>query len=195
MKLFFLQVYKPMNTFIALIALEIWTDADKIMVTTPAGDTLVEFTKWRNENLIKRQKHDNAYLITLVWKWPIKLLFFVFLIFIYKTTWFVIVSVISTLMGRQWAWHMLAPCAQTTLPESSRYQKKEIFFIKITGFLRWWPVSNIPVLCHVSQDHNAQTTAVGATLAHEMGHNLGMSHDSTSCTCASDSCIMAAILR
>lgn len=63
---FFLQVYKPMNTFIALIALEIWTDADKIMVTTPAGDTLVEFTKWRNENLIKRQKHDNAYLITLV---------------------------------------------------------------------------------------------------------------------------------
>lgn len=62
----FWQVYKPMNTFIALVGLEIWTDADKIAVTTPAGDTLVEFAKWRNDNLIKRQKHDNAHLITLV---------------------------------------------------------------------------------------------------------------------------------
>lgn len=37
--------------------------------------------------------------------------------------------------------------------------------------------------------------AIGATLAHEMGHNLGMSHDANDCVCSGDSCIMSASLR
>lgn len=46
------------------------------------------------------------------------------------------------------------------------------------------------------QDHNNNAIAVGATLAHEMGHNLGMNHDDSSrCICSGDSCIMAAALR
>lgn len=54
---------------------------------------------------------------------------------------------------------------------------------------------NVHVLCHVSQNHNTRAIAVGATLAHEMGHNLGMSHDESLCACAGESCIMAAYLR
>uniref|UniRef100_A0A669B6Z8 ADAM metallopeptidase domain 28 n=1 Tax=Oreochromis niloticus TaxID=8128 RepID=A0A669B6Z8_ORENI len=47
----------------------------------------------------------------------------------------------------------------------------------------------------VVQDHSDRAIAVGATLAHEMGHNLGMNHDDSSgCLCSDDSCIMAAAL-
>ncbi|XP_017682762.1 PREDICTED: disintegrin and metalloproteinase domain-containing protein 28 [Lepidothrix coronata] len=42
----------------------------------------------------------------------------------------------------------------------------------------------------VIQDHSRNAVAVGATLAHELGHNLGMSHDSRACSCADSVCIM-----
>ncbi|XP_063302337.1 zinc metalloproteinase-disintegrin-like ACLD [Pelobates fuscus] len=42
----------------------------------------------------------------------------------------------------------------------------------------------------VNQDHSPESIAVGATLAHEMGHNLGMEHDETHCSCSDEACIM-----
>ncbi|KAJ0067765.1 hypothetical protein NL108_010079, partial [Boleophthalmus pectinirostris] len=42
----------------------------------------------------------------------------------------------------------------------------------------------------VVQDYTDLSSAIGATLAHELGHNLGMSHDSTSCECSGANCIM-----
>ncbi|NWZ98578.1 ADA28 protein, partial [Nesospiza acunhae] len=42
----------------------------------------------------------------------------------------------------------------------------------------------------IIQDHNRNEVAVAATMAHEMGHNLGMSHDTKACLCNDDICIM-----
>ncbi|XP_044293343.1 zinc metalloproteinase-disintegrin-like ohanin isoform X2 [Varanus komodoensis] len=46
----------------------------------------------------------------------------------------------------------------------------------------------------IVQDHSTNPIAIGATMAHEMGHNFGMNHDTNFCTCNSGSCIMAAQL-
>lgn len=44
------------------------------------------------------------------------------------------------------------------------------------------------------QDHNNNPLGIAATIAHEMGHNLGMSHDTSNCDCGKtqpgQNCIM-----
>ncbi|XP_067295026.1 disintegrin and metalloproteinase domain-containing protein 28 isoform X2 [Pseudorasbora parva] len=128
------NVYKEINTFVALTGFEVWTDNDKITVSSVAGGTLDSFTNWRNSDLIKRKKHDNAQLLSAI--------------DLDGAT--VGLAFIGTLCGSH-----------------------------STGIV---------------QDHNSKAIAVGATMAHEMGHNLGMNHDSSSCICSDGTCVMTAAL-
>ncbi|XP_068577185.1 zinc metalloproteinase-disintegrin-like MTP4 [Cebidichthys violaceus] len=129
------MMYKPLRTFIALVGLEIWSVRDLIHVTPPAGANLNAFMNWRNSELVKRKKHDNAHLISGID--------------------FEGATVGLAFIGTLCSGHSVG----------------------------------------VIQDHNDRSIAVGATLAHEMGHNLGMNHDdSSACACSGESCIMAASL-
>uniref|UniRef100_A0A671KWD4 Zinc metalloproteinase-disintegrin-like batroxstatin-1 n=1 Tax=Sinocyclocheilus anshuiensis TaxID=1608454 RepID=A0A671KWD4_9TELE len=128
------NVYKEINTFVALTGFEVWTDSDKITVSPFAGETLDRFTQWRNSDLIKRQQHDNAHLLSAI-------------------------DLDRATVGLA---HTGALCGGLS-----------------TGIV---------------QDHNSNAISVGATMAHEMGHNLGMSHDSSSCVCSDGTCIMTAAL-
>ncbi|KAF3704093.1 Disintegrin and metalloproteinase domain-containing protein 8 [Channa argus] len=50
----------------------------------------------------------------------------------------------------------------------------------------------------VNQDHHDNLIGLASTIAHEMGHNFGMSHDTENCRCgvqSTESCIMAEKLR
>lgn len=62
----FEQLYKKLNTHVALVGLEIWNDEDKIKITPNASFTLENFSKWRGDVLLSRKRHDIAQLITYV---------------------------------------------------------------------------------------------------------------------------------
>uniref|UniRef100_A0A098LWW8 Metalloproteinase, ADAM28-like protein n=1 Tax=Opheodrys aestivus TaxID=186591 RepID=A0A098LWW8_9SAUR len=126
-------VYKVLNTHIALVGLEIWSDEDKIEVHPTAGVSLDRFSKWRETVLLKRKRNDNAQLLT----------------------------------GIDFSGPTVGLAFVGTMCSSSFS----------TG---------------VIQDHSNNPISIGATMAHEMGHNFGMEHDSDLCTCNAGTCIMTA---
>uniref|UniRef100_A0A182C5R1 Metalloproteinase n=1 Tax=Phalotris mertensi TaxID=1260334 RepID=A0A182C5R1_9SAUR len=43
----------------------------------------------------------------------------------------------------------------------------------------------------IVQDHSDLTSLMASTVAHELGHNLGIDHDTNSCHCSSNVCVMS----
>ncbi|XP_013929562.1 PREDICTED: zinc metalloproteinase-disintegrin-like VLAIP-B [Thamnophis sirtalis] len=47
----------------------------------------------------------------------------------------------------------------------------------------------------IVQDYNKFTGSVASAMGHEMGHNLGIDHDTASCICQPNACIMSPVLH
>ncbi|XP_066445526.1 zinc metalloproteinase-disintegrin-like [Eleutherodactylus coqui] len=58
------QVYKPLNIFVALTGMEIWSNENQFKVVTSANTNLQRFSEWREKQLLSRKPHDNAQFLT-----------------------------------------------------------------------------------------------------------------------------------
>ena len=58
------QLYQPLNIFIALVGVEIWTRNDRINISPYANITLENFLSYRRQSINPHHPNDNAQLIT-----------------------------------------------------------------------------------------------------------------------------------
>ncbi|XP_064465637.1 zinc metalloproteinase-disintegrin-like EoMP06 [Ornithodoros turicata] len=57
-------LYAPLNIFIALVGVIVWTERDEIEVSSNGDTTLTNFLTYRKEHLAQEHPNDNAQLIT-----------------------------------------------------------------------------------------------------------------------------------
>ncbi|XP_031634876.1 disintegrin and metalloproteinase domain-containing protein 19 [Contarinia nasturtii] len=127
------SLYVPLNIFIALVGVVVWTEKNEIELSNDGDKTLKNFLNYRRKTLIKDHPNDNAQLLTQVQ-----------------------------------------------------------FDGGVVGKALKGPICTFEFSGGVSTYHSAIVSVVATTIAHEMGHNFGMEHDTPDCKCPDDRCIMSA---
>ncbi|XP_052744907.1 disintegrin and metalloproteinase domain-containing protein 12 [Bicyclus anynana] len=59
------SLFAPLNIFITLVGVEVWTEHDKIELSDDGDATLTKFLRYRKDSLNSRLPNDNAQLITM----------------------------------------------------------------------------------------------------------------------------------
>ncbi|XP_063834603.1 disintegrin and metalloproteinase domain-containing protein 12 [Ostrinia nubilalis] len=127
------SVYSPLNIFIALVGVVIWTERDEIQLVENGDDTLNNFLRYRRFTLLSDIPNDNAHLIT-----------------------------------------------------------RQKFREGVVGKALKGPICTYEFSGGVATNHSEVIGLVATTIAHEMGHNFGMEHDTEQdCECPDDKCIMS----
>lgn len=57
-------LYSPLNIYIALVGVIVWTEFDEITLSPNGDTTLTNFLHYRRERLVKTHPNDNAQLLT-----------------------------------------------------------------------------------------------------------------------------------
>lgn len=58
------QLYAPLNIFVALVGIVVWTEKDDIQLSVKGDETLTNFLHYRRVRLSKEHPNDNAQLLT-----------------------------------------------------------------------------------------------------------------------------------
>jgi len=58
------QLFVPLNIFVALVGVVVWTEKDQIVLSADGNDALTHFLRYRRERLVNDHPNDNAQLLT-----------------------------------------------------------------------------------------------------------------------------------